>query len=340
MLTRAADRVRTTRSASSSSSSSWPRSSSSRRWPRSASASACSSRARCSASSRSASRSPRAAAGLATFLPMWARAADRRGGAPPARRRARRARRQPHQEGDAAGPGARAARSQADDGGVEEWQWLKSARPSRFAGRSTWSASSCDGGGLAARRADALAKLPLVSAAALGAGFVLAGGIGATARLLFRRGSRALTVPRARSTILKRAGQQFMADDCMGLAQQVAYSSLLAFFPAVAFLLGLLGIVTSTTTSRACSRRVAPHGVIRFIDGLQKDSTRQRVGRRVRRRPRRRALGGERRRRARSIKAVNRAYGCDETRPFWRVRLIALAARRAHGADDRGDASC
>jgi len=32
-----------------------------------------------------------------------------------------------------------------------------------------------------------VAKLPLASAAALGVGFVLAGGIGATARLLFRR---------------------------------------------------------------------------------------------------------------------------------------------------------
>jgi hypothetical protein len=31
-------------------------------------------------------------------------------------------------------------------------------------------------------------KLPLVAAGALGAGFVLAGGIGATARLLMRRG--------------------------------------------------------------------------------------------------------------------------------------------------------
>ena len=30
-------------------------------------------------------------------------------------------------------------------------------------------------------------KLPLVAAGALGAGFVLAGGIGATARLIFRR---------------------------------------------------------------------------------------------------------------------------------------------------------
>lgn len=32
------------------------------------------------------------------------------------------------------------------------------------------------------------AKLPIVGVAALGAGFVIAGGIGATARLLFRRG--------------------------------------------------------------------------------------------------------------------------------------------------------
>jgi hypothetical protein len=32
------------------------------------------------------------------------------------------------------------------------------------------------------------AKLPLLAGAAVGAGFVLAGGMGATARLLFRRG--------------------------------------------------------------------------------------------------------------------------------------------------------
>jgi Predicted membrane protein len=51
-----------------------------------------------------------------------------------------------------------------------------------------------------------------------------------------------LTVRRSIATF-KQAGQQFIADDCMGLAQQVAYSSLLAFFPAVAFLLGLLGTV-------------------------------------------------------------------------------------------------
>ena len=33
----------------------------------------------------------------------------------------------------------------------------------------------------------------------------------------------------------KRAFKEFVADDCMGLAQQIAYSALLAFFPAAVF---------------------------------------------------------------------------------------------------------
>jgi len=40
------------------------------------------------------------------------------------------------------------------------------------------------------------AKLPVVAAGALGAGFVLAGGIGATARLLMRRGREGKTKAR------------------------------------------------------------------------------------------------------------------------------------------------
>ena len=39
-------------------------------------------------------------------------------------------------------------------------------------------------------------KLPVVAVGALGAGFVLAGGIGATARLLFRRGRESKTKAR------------------------------------------------------------------------------------------------------------------------------------------------
>ncbi len=73
--------------------------------------------------------------------------------------------------------------------------------------------------------------------------------------------------------ILKQAGQRFLADDCMGLAQQIAYSSLLAFFPAVAFLLGLLGLVHLYDQVQSLLASVAPHGVIRFVESLQKDSS-------------------------------------------------------------------
>jgi membrane protein len=132
---------------------------------------------------------------------------------------------------------------------------------------------------------------------------------------------RALTV-RSSLEIAKRAGQRFLADDCMGLAQQVAYSSLLAFFPAVAFLLGLLGLVHLYDEVKSLLAAVAPHGVISFVDGLQQDSSGGTsvvafvvglVG----------ALWAASGAAGAVIKAVNRAYGLAETRPFWKLRLIA-----------------
>jgi membrane protein len=131
-----------------------------------------------------------------------------------------------------------------------------------------------------------------------------------------------LTFRRSIATF-KQAGQQFIADDCMGLAQQVAYSSLLAFFPAVAFLLGLLGTVHLYDDVDSLLATVAPHGVTRFIDGLQEDSTSSAsavaigVGLIV-------ALWAASGAAGSVIKAVNRAYGCVETRPIWHVRAIAV----------------
>jgi membrane protein len=124
--------------------------------------------------------------------------------------------------------------------------------------------------------------------------------------------------------VLERTGKQFLEDDCMGLAQQVAYSSMLAFFPAVAFLLGLLGLFHLYDDVKRFLDPIAPHGVIRFVSGLQKDSRSSGAsasafviglfgavwaasG----------AMGSV-------VKAVNRAYDRLETRPFWRVRLISI----------------
>jgi len=109
----------------------------------------------------------------------------------------------------------------------------------------------------------------------------------------------------------------------MGLAQEVAYSSLLAFFPAVAFLLGFLGIVHLYDQVQALLATVAPHGVIRFIEGLQRDSVGTAsgiafavglIG----------ALWAATGAMNTIVKAVNRAYDCRETRNMLRVRLTSL----------------
>ena len=119
------------------------------------------------------------------------------------------------------------------------------------------------------------------------------------------------------------AFREFLADDCLGLAQQIAYSSLLAFFPAVVFLVGLLGLIDGYDTLRDFLAPIAPGDVLETIDTLQRDSTGATAsvafvagaagavwaasG----------AMGSV-------IKAVNRAHELVETRPFWVTRLTAL----------------
>jgi membrane protein len=122
----------------------------------------------------------------------------------------------------------------------------------------------------------------------------------------------------------KRAGSAFLEDDCMGLAQQIAYSWMLAFFPAIAFFLGLLGVLHLYNDLQTFLAPISPHGVIRFIEGLQKDS---KGGASITAL----VLGGAGATWAASgamgsvIKAVNRAYERMETRPFWKTRLLAIA---------------
>jgi membrane protein len=122
---------------------------------------------------------------------------------------------------------------------------------------------------------------------------------------------------------LKRSFSEFMQDDCVGLAQQIAYSSLLAFFPAMAFLVGALGLFDLFDDVKRLLDPIAPNGVIKFISSLQEDSGEgtsaaafvigffgavwAASG----------AMGSV-------IKAVNRAYERQETRPFWKVRAIAI----------------
>ena len=136
-----------------------------------------------------------------------------------------------------------------------------------------------------------------------------------------------------------RAGKQFVADDCMGLAQQVAFSSLLAFLPTVVLLIGLLGLF-GTGAFNEVERfvgSVAPTGVTDVIDLAKKDAADKKegsaiafaVGTIVAIWVASGAMGAV-------SKAVNRAYDRIETRPFWKLRLIAIVLVFATGLTTAG----
>jgi membrane protein len=134
---------------------------------------------------------------------------------------------------------------------------------------------------------------------------------------------------------LKRSFAQFLRDDCMGLSQQIAYSALLAFFPAVAFLVGALGLFDLFDDVKSLLDPIAPNGVIKFIEGLQKDSRGGASAAAF-------ALGFFGAVWAASgamtsvIKAVNRAYETVETRPFWKTRAVAILLVVATGITTAG----
>jgi membrane protein len=122
---------------------------------------------------------------------------------------------------------------------------------------------------------------------------------------------------------LKRAFARFMKDDCMGLSQQIAYSSLLAFFPAMAFLVGALGLFHLFGDVKSLLDPIAPNGVIKFITSLQHDTKGGTsvaafligfFG----------AVWAASGAMTSVLKAVNKASERPETRPFWKVRGVAI----------------
>jgi membrane protein len=122
---------------------------------------------------------------------------------------------------------------------------------------------------------------------------------------------------------LKRSFTRFMKDDCTGLSQQIAYSALLAFFPAAAFVVGALGLFHLFDDVENLLDPIAPDGVIKFISSLQDDTHGATsaaaflIGLFFAVWAASGAMGS-------LIKAVNRAYELDETRPFWKVRAVAI----------------
>jgi membrane protein len=124
-------------------------------------------------------------------------------------------------------------------------------------------------------------------------------------------------------SVFKRSFRSFMADDAMGLSAQVAFSSLLAFFPAMVFLVGLLDLVGAYEALQEFLAPVAPGDVLETIDTLQQETSKGTsvvafvVGAAG-------AVWAASGAMSAVIKAVNRAYDRVETRPVWKSRMIAI----------------
>ena len=135
---------------------------------------------------------------------------------------------------------------------------------------------------------------------------------------------------------LRGAVKAFLADDGMGLAQQVAFSSLLAFIPAVVLLVGLLGLFDAYDDLQGLLAPIAPEAVLETIH-VARDSAQGNGGSVVAV-----VIGTVLAVWAASgatnavVKAVNRAYGRQETRPFWMVRIIAIVLVLLTGAVTAG----
>jgi membrane protein len=124
--------------------------------------------------------------------------------------------------------------------------------------------------------------------------------------------------------VVRRTLKEFLADDAMGLAAQVAYSSLLAFFPAMIFLVGVLDLVDAFDDLRGFLDPVAPQAVTDLLTDISQAASGSPgsvfalllglAG----------ATWAASSAMSTVIKAVNTAYGTPETRPFWKVRLTAI----------------
>jgi membrane protein len=130
--------------------------------------------------------------------------------------------------------------------------------------------------------------------------------------------------------VLRSAGKAFLNDDCLGLAQQIAFSSLLAFFPATVVLVGFLALIGAYGQLGRLLGTVAPKAV---VDALHVAETSSRGGGKLLAVVigTTGALWAATGAMGAIVKAVNRAYELDETRGFVKQKVVSALLVAAFG---------
>ena len=137
---------------------------------------------------------------------------------------------------------------------------------------------------------------------------------------------RALKIPISWTELATRTYREVLADDCLGLAAQLAYYFFLALFPALLFLVAIVsflpvaGLLDAITGNLA---RVAPSEVLSIIQDQILKIAHEKNGGLL-------TLGmlGAIWSTSSGVDAIistlNQAYDIQEARPWWKVKLIAL----------------
>ncbi len=137
---------------------------------------------------------------------------------------------------------------------------------------------------------------------------------------------RAFRIPISWTELLKRTGNEVMADNCLNLAAQLSYYFFLALFPALLVLIAIISyfpVHDLMNTIVATLGRVAPPEVLQIVrDQIAKIANGNNgglltigvLG----------AIWSSSSAITAIVSALNEAYDITESRPWWKVRLVAI----------------
>jgi membrane protein len=137
---------------------------------------------------------------------------------------------------------------------------------------------------------------------------------------------RAFRIPITWTDLAKRTFNEVIADNCFGLAAQLAYYFFLALFPALLFLVAIISFIPVHGLLEAITGtlgRVAPFEALQLIQNQILNIAHQKNGGLL-------TLGmiGTIWSTSSGVSAIidtlNQAYDIQEARPWWKVKLIAL----------------
>jgi membrane protein len=131
--------------------------------------------------------------------------------------------------------------------------------------------------------------------------------------------------------LIKRTAREIVDDDCLGLAAQLAFYFVLAVFPALLFLVALLGFLPAQgalDNMIAGLASVAPDEVIQIIRS-QRDQLTSHGSGSILTIGILGALWSSSAAVMAMVDTLNRAYDIEEGRPWWKVRLLAIGLTAA-----------